>query len=576
MSNTVINTNMSALNSHRAMLGVGNRQRQSSERLSTGMRINRAADDAAGLAISEKMRNQIRGLDQAVRNSQDGVSLIQTAEGAMEEIHRILERVRELTLQASSDTNTSEDRRQTLQEVSEILAQVTDIAARTEFNTQPLLGGGSPANVTPTPPPGPVAVPGPGYTLNAFPNFSFTGDNPTLGALLEGLQLAQSSEMSDVLDLFSTAINNLTGGSVQAWLSSGGDNGTDLYAEGIETLEDLFTLDYSSYTAAGLSNQDALDDAIELRNALLTALNSVDLSTHVVSSPVAPGIAPLSTDNVDMLTGVSFTGDNFAATGVASGYSLTENSTITQVNAAVNSAISVLVNNDVTDWLETYAAYDLTNFGINDLEALFNFDYYDLAAWNAGTGTSQTQTEFDAIIGARNALLDAINDADLSDYIEADPANGNGNGNGGNGYLQLQFQTGANAGQRMTIRIGAMTLEALGLNEFVDDFEEYAENEDISAGGIGLSALVTTLDTAITRVSTQRATLGAFQNRLDHNINNLQVSSENLSAANSRIRDTDMAAEMMRFTQSNVLQQAAMSMLAQANMAPQSILQLLG
>ena len=288
MSNTVINTNVSALNSHRAILGVSNRQATSSERLSTGMRINRAADDAAGLAISEKMRNQIRGLDQAVRNSQDGISLVQTAEGAMEEIHRILERVRELTVQASNDTYTNQDRDNILTEIDQILQQVDHIAERTEFNTQTLLEGDG----------------------------------------------------------------------------SGGD-------------------------------------------------------------------------------------------------------------------------------------------------------------------------------------------------------------------LTIGIQSGANAAQRMTINISDMSLEGLGLDDFVDDFEGHITPLTGSGGGSNLSGMITELDAAITTVSTQRAELGAFQNRLEHTVNNLQVSSENLSAANSRIRDTDMAQEMMRFTQANILQQAGLSMLAQANQAPQSVLQLL-
>jgi len=141
MSNTIVNTNMAALNSHRQIVSVGVRQARSAERLSSGMRINRAADDAAGLAISEKMRNQIRGLDQATRNSQDGISVVQTAEGAMEEIHRMLERTRELINQSANDTYTQQDRENILLEVNQLMQEVDQTVNNTEFNTLNLLGG---------------------------------------------------------------------------------------------------------------------------------------------------------------------------------------------------------------------------------------------------------------------------------------------------------------------------------------------------------------------------------------------------------------------------------------------------
>lgn len=292
MSNTIVNTNVMALNSHRALTSVGNRQARSAERLSTGQRINRASDDAAGLAISEKMRSQIRGLDQATRNSQDGISLIQTAEGALEEVHSILQRMRELTNQASNDTNTAADREKIGVEINQLLDEIDSIARNTEFNEQSILSG---------------------------------------------------------------------------------DGGAD------------------------------------------------------------------------------------------------------------------------------------------------------------------------------------------------DPS----------GTLELQIQTGANSDQRLDVAIDAMDTESIGLGTFGDDFTAAATDENVAAGGAALSDLLDDLDAAILSVSTQRADLGAVQNRLEHTINNLQVASENLSAANSRIRDTDMAAEMMSLTQANVLQQAATSMLAQANQAPQSVLQLL-
>ncbi len=141
MSNTVVNTNVLALNSHRALKNVGNMQSSASEKLSTGQRINNAADDAAGLAISEKMRSQIRGLDQASRNAQDGISMVQTAEGGLTEMGEMVQRVRELVTQSANDTNTADDRKNIDAEIEQLATEIGDMAERVEFNTKTLLDG---------------------------------------------------------------------------------------------------------------------------------------------------------------------------------------------------------------------------------------------------------------------------------------------------------------------------------------------------------------------------------------------------------------------------------------------------
>src|SRR5690554_2863393 len=137
-----INHNIAALNTHRQLGSANNAQMKSMEKLSSGLRINRAGDDAAGLAISEKMRAQIKGLDMAAKNAQDGISLIQTAEGALNETHSILQRMRELAVQSANDTNTDVDRDEIQKEVNQLAAEISRIADTTEFNTQNLLGGG--------------------------------------------------------------------------------------------------------------------------------------------------------------------------------------------------------------------------------------------------------------------------------------------------------------------------------------------------------------------------------------------------------------------------------------------------
>ena len=280
MSNMVVNTNVLALNAHRNLSSIGVAQAKASQRLSSGLKINSAADDAAGLAISEKMRAQIRGLDMAAKNAQDGISLLQTAEGSIQEINNMVQRIRELTVQAANDTNTTEDRAKIADEISQLTTEITDMAGRTEFNTKKLTTG-------------------------------------------------------------------------------------------------------------------------------LFASSSISL------------------------------------------------------------------------------------------------------------------------------------------------------------------QVGANAGQQISFNIGEMTATALGIDGISASIKSSTTASDISD-------LTDTIDTALKTVADQRAALGAVQNRVEYTINNLKTSSENLAASESRIRDTDMAKEMMNLTKANVLQQAATSMLAQANQAPQSILKLLG
>ena len=281
MGNTIVNTNILALNAHRNLSNVGAAQAKSSQRLSSGLRINSAADDAAGLAISEKMRSQIRGLDMATKNTQDAISMVQTAEGAMQEISNMGQRIRELVVQSSNDSNESEDRQKIANEVKQLTDEITDMAKRTEFNNKKLTGG------------------------------SFSS-----------------------------------------------------------------------------------------------------------------------------------------------------------------------------------------------------------------------------------------------------------------GQKDLYIQVGANKDQGITFNIGTMTSTSLGLNDL-------AANIGSGKTGSQVSVQLSVVDSAIKTITDERAKLGAIQNRLDYTMNSLKASSENLSASESRIRDTDMAKEMMNLTKANVLQQAATSMLAQANQAPQSVLKLL-
>lgn len=359
-----INNNIMALNAHRQLTVNQGGAAKSIEKLSSGLRINRAGDDAAGLAISEKMRGQIRGLNQAVRNAQDSISLIQTAEGALTETHSILQRMRELAVQSSNDTYTAVDRAEIQKEVDQLAEELTRIADTTEFNTQNLLGGG-------------------------FSGTFHIGANESQSIQLQiGNMGAEALAVGHQLTAVGNNLQDSSGTTVYTWY----DADTVIHA--------------------------AIDDG---------------------------GTPP------------------------------------TEIHPEVRSTVA---------------------------------GYYAVTA---------------------------------PDTTDADPAN----------HIQ-----------------GTATLWTAADSALAAD-ETVMGGIDVSSQNAANTA-ITTINNAIETVSGERSKLGAYQNRLEHTINNLGASAENLQAAESRIRDVDMAAEMMSFTKFQILQQASTAMLAQANMAPQSVLQLLG
>ncbi|WP_285767854.1 flagellin [Peribacillus sp. SI8-4] len=419
----IINHNISALNTHRQLSSATNAQSKSMEKLASGMRINRAGDDAAGLAISEKMRGQIRGLDQASRNSQDAISLIQTAEGALNETTDILQRMRELATQASTDTNTTNDRGEIQKEMDSLTSEINRIGNTTEFNTQKLLNGAKDSKTVSQ-----AAVPA--------------------AAAVKG-------------SVTSTGTLDTTVG---------------------KTVE----IDGATFTAA------AADDAAN--------------------------------------------GEFKDLAGLA---------------AAINS------NADLKD--KYTASVDGTNLKIEQ---------------KAGFESATAAT----IGGDAGLSVDAAATVDGSAEVKAKDAVEAGAG--------LQFQIGANENQSLTLEIKDMRASALGLTGTGTGFTATADvsNGTDSTGvesGLDVSnaknasAAITKIQSAIDKVSAERSKLGANQNRLEHTINNLGTSSENLTAAESRVRDTDMAKTMMEQTKNSILAQASQAMLAQANSAPQGVLQLL-
>ncbi|PTQ50760.1 MAG: Flagellin protein FlaA [Hydrogenibacillus schlegelii] len=461
-----INHNISAMNAYRQLTINNTNVAKSLEKLSSGLRINRAGDDAAGLAISEKMRGQIRGLDMAVKNAQDGISLIQTAEGALNETHAILQRMRELAVQSASDTNTDADRQSIQKEIDQLVSELDRIGNTTEFNTKKLLNGSATISAT--------ASDGDSNDAAAVAAIKILGGS---GDTQVGATFSFATATVATADTITSGGADLASTSQLGTASTVTINGVTFSFKDTDTVQTVL---------------DAINNAGIGVTATLNGSNNLVLTSNTVGST--------SDLTISGQTGV------FAA------------------NAAL----------DLTGAITQGADASLTGAG---------------AAWSS-RGNVIT-VESGPAKGLQFELGAAITDDTNSTTLTV-------NSNGG-----LFFHIGANEDQNMYISISDMRSNALGV---------YGIRVDSQANA---NAAITTISNAIETVSAERSKLGAYQNRLEHTINNLGTASENLSAAESRIRDVDMAKEMMEFTKNSILTQAAQAMLAQANQVPQGVLQLL-
>ncbi len=461
-----INHNIAALNTYRQLSANTVNTSRSLEKLSSGLRINRAGDDAAGLAISEKMRSQIRGLETASRNANDGISLIQTAEGALNETHSILQRMKELAVQAANDTNTETDRAEIQKEIDQLKTEITRIAEQTEFNTKKLLDGSMSikaelgddskiTNVTIAPE---ATLPDGEYTIKA-----------TYHEGVEGQPAVNATIISSSYDGFTDAFTNV---SIEQESEYDGEYTINVIKveDGEGSFSFTLTLEHTSGPVAGPVTVESGDTNVTLG----------DFTFEVDFAKLAEGTA---TYNVSpYVEEVESKDPKFE--------------------------IAVTLNGEEVD------------------SSYFSVTY----AENAAEGLSD-QEEFETTFTLKDQ--------------------------------SMVFHIGANSEQNTKLSINNMDAASLGVDEINLETQE------------GADAAIKTIDDAISKVSSQRAALGAMQNRLEHTINNLGTAAENLTAAESRIRDVDMAKEMMEFTKNNILSQASQAMLAQANMQPQSVLQLL-
>jgi len=476
-----------AMNTHR-QLSINNMAGSKSlEKLSSGFRINRAGDDAAGLAISEKMRGQIRGLNQASRNAQDGISLIQTAEGALNETHAILQRMRELAVQAATDTNTDADRAKIQAEVDQLAKEITRISNTTEFNTRNLLAGG---------------------LSTIFQIGANSGQNvdSSIGAMdAFSLGVAAAKNMAGTFNAGTTGIES---GVINSELGSG------LIAQ---TYNIVVTATDSSASGNGVTFTNATAFTGARDESAIFKVTGVDGSGKVTSAQVS-------------LDG----GTTYNTVGI-SGYGGT-------------GAGGEIIYKGVTINISAATAVD-AEFAIT-----FTAQYDTLQLQDAG-GTN---------IGAAVNVY-----SDMSSALIGDASTGQTMVIRGSNFGDLAAGT---ATQEVTSLASTSAIIGVG-GEVITEATAVA-GVDVSTQPMADKA-ITIINNALEKVSAERSKLGAMQNRLEHTIANLDTSAENLQASESRIRDVDMAKEMMEFTKNSILQQAATAMLAQANQQPQTVLQLL-
>lgn len=411
-----INTNIASLNSQRNLALSNQQLNKTLERLSSGLRINRAADDAAGLAVSEKLRTQIRGFTQAIANSQDAGNLISTAESGIDQTSQILQRIRELSIQAAGDTLVNADRSKIQEEIGQLRLELTRIAETTEFNTRSLLDG-------------------------SISQATFAQDAEI--DIKQNVRVGNTAATVPSLATFISAANVSTTGA---------------------TLDTAFQVKFVSYQLGGASSPVSV--AIEVRSSVDGVLTTIQLFNATATAPTS----------IDLTVGGAVIG-----------------------SLAINAS-----------------SISLADIGKTAL--------VQVTARRAAVTTDQS----------------------------------------------LTFHVGANEGQFLKmgvqdLRGAALRLETINVLGTSDEDSRVKAQNAIGA-----------VDAALDYVNTVRSRLGAFQNRIEYTIQNLQVSRENLAASESRIRDADIAAETANLTRAQILVQAGTSVLTQANIAPQSALNLLG
>ena len=545
-----IQHNIMAMNAYRNYTNNTSALSKNLEKLSSGYKINRAGDDAAGLAISEKMRAQITGLETAQKNAKDGISLVQTAEGALTEVHDMLNRMVELADQSANGTYDNETDRANLQkEVQQLKDEINRIADSANFNGIKLLDGSMDAE-------------GIGGGANMSVNFGsvtayeagVSNAAPTFSVSLDGLSLkANASRGSLVLNVGGQNITlNFSGATKGSAVSLGSLSlsassvtlGGIKYDISVSQGSLTFKMASSVVLTAGMTLNPSFE--VKVGNASDASIESglINKGTQVITSGVIGGAEKMATATFeitkDMLANgatikigdQTFTIDYSKSKDEATGTTIGVKDLLTKDGQLDNAAIDEVITR-ITDAGQNNALFTIGNNGNNQI-------------------TLQSKTGLNS---ATYATLDTADEIKKQVAVNAPTQPGKA--------LTLQIGDTSDSFNRLSVSIQDMHVDSLGI-----------EDLDISTQA-GAQSAVDKIKAAINTVSSVRGTLGATQNRLDHTINNLSVMTENIQDAESTIRDTDVADEMMAYTKNNILIQSAQAMLAQANQVPQGVLQLL-
>ena len=488
----VVQHNMQAMNANRMLNITTSSQSKATEKLSSGYKINRAADDAAGLSISEKMRKQIKGLDQASTNAQDGISAVQTAEGALTEVHSMLQRMNELATQAANGTNSESDRQAIQNEIAQLTTEIDRVAETTKFNETYLLKGN-------------------GKTTT---NVISAKDAGIIGSLT-GVGTGTGVFKMDALKFGSTITIGSKGYTIGTTISDIREAITD---------------------GKFVSTKPGAGSIIQINGTEYTIAKdktSVDTAENVL---LATQIASLFKDGDKVIVGTQ--------TMVA----MTENATTGKVDGVGDNDASVISAKKAYSLI----ADELRKASSIGTDAGHEAKVTKTTATVGGTGTVNANWK----TGTQYA-----NDNTQITFIISEGTVQSTQG------LQMGLHVGADADEtnKITFTIDSMTAAGLGVKGL----------NLVDTTGAKATYAIDTIAEAISKVSAQRSSLGAIQNRLEHTINNLDNVVENTTSAESQIRDTDMAEEMVEYSKNNILAQAGQSMLAQANQETQGVMSLL-
>ena len=539
----VVQHNMQAANANRMLNVTTSAQAKSTEKLSSGYKINRAADDAAGLTISEKMRKQIKGLDRASTNAQDGVSAVQTAEGALTEVHSMLQRMNELATQSANGTNSTTDRKAIQDEIDQLTTEIDRVSETTKFNETYLLQGDENGGKTQN------TIKAHDAGLAGKLTGAGTGSATfTANALANGskVTIAGKEYTIDTAAATNPSIEGLTDAEAAAF--------------GKETGATAATKAKTEIDLTGWKANDTIKvDGTEYKNAAGANANIGDIVTAINTKFTADGKAFTASANGNKL--VIEANDAGQKTAIA----ITDGT----VNGATKAATTT---NGADAARGTYTAYTTAD----DLKT-------DLAAGNdiyLGNLNTKVDTSLSDKINVADAYKLMAKELETASNIGVDDdkkATVTNNNNGTFTITEGKAETAAKLS--FSLHVGA---DADMTNKINVDIES------MSAAGLGIKGLnvedatgksatyaIDAIADAISKVSEQRSALGAVQNRLEHTISNVDNVVENTTTAESRIRDTDMAEEMVNYSKNNILAQAGQSMLAQANQANQGVLSLL-